>query len=166
MYFPEIVKVVPALGRTAGSGAGAGDRVNLENYEGVCILFWQEQGAADSENVTFHKATAATGGTEDTANAIANWYYCQDVTVGTTADTWTKGTAVDSGSYLATSATNSGTSYYLIDIKAADLPEGGVNYNFVEFNTVGAGSGSNYISAVYLLYGPRYAQATLATAQS
>ena len=166
MFFAEQIKIVPGLARTAANGAGAADRVSLENYEGVAILVTQTQGATDSENITWHKATAASGGTEDTSNPITNYWYCEDVTEGTTADTWTKGTAVAAGANLATSAVGSGTSFYLIDIKAAELPEDGYDYKFVEFNSLGAGSGSNYISAVYFLYGPRFGQATLPSAQA
>lgn len=84
MDFPllmEGAKIVPALVGQAGNAAGAGDRVSLENYNRVAILVTQRQAAADSENITFHKATAATGGTEDTTNAIANYWYLEDVTL-------------------------------------------------------------------------------------
>jgi hypothetical protein len=164
--FMENVKIVPGLNAQAGNGAGAADRVCLKDYEGCAILVIQLQGAADSENITFHKATAASAGTEDTSNAIPNWWKLEDVTIGTTADTWTKGTAVAAGAYIATSATASGISYYLIDIKAEELPDSTADYDFVEFNTIGAGSGSNYIDAIYLLYNPRYAQADLPSAQA
>lgn len=157
--FMEQVKIVPALAATAGNAAGAGDRVSLENYNRCAILVIQTQGAADSENMTFHKATAATGGTEDTSNAILNWWACEDVTVGTTADTWTKQTAVAAGSNAATSAGAAGASYYLIDIGADELPDSTAEYKFIEFNTLGAGDVGNSISAVYLLYQPRYADA-------
>lgn len=166
IYFPEDVKIVYGLGATAGNAAGAADRVSLENYERVAILVIQVQGAADSENITYHKATAATSGTEDTSNAIPNWWYCEDITAGTTADTWTKGTAVASGSYIATSASASGVSLYLIDIGAEDLPDSTADYKFVEFNTLGAGNASNSTSAIYFLYNPRYAQASLPSAQA
>lgn len=167
-FFAEQVKIVPGLSAQAGNSAGAADRVSLENYNRVAILVTQRQGAGDSENITWHKATAASGGTEDTSNGIANYWYCEDVTVGTTADTWTKGTAVAAGSLLATSAGAAGVSYYLIDIGAEELQEGGVEYKFVEFNTAGAGSASNAIDAVYFLYQPRYGRvgASMLTAQS
>lgn len=164
--FLENVKIVPGLARTAANGAGAADRVCLKDYAGVAILVTQTQGGADSENITFHKATAASGGTEDTSNAIPNWWKCEDVTEGTTADTWTKGDAVAAGAYIATSAAAAGTSFYLIDIQASELPDSTADYDFVEFNSAGAGSASNYISCVYLLYGPRYAQASLPSAQA
>lgn len=166
--FMESVKIVPALVAQAGNGAGVGDRVSLENYARVAILVVQRQGAADSENITWHKATAASGGTEDTTNAIANYWAMEDVTVGTTVDTWTKGTAVAAGANLATSAGSSGSSYYLIDIGADELPDSTAEYKFVEFNTLGNGSASNYIDAYYFLYQPRYPRvaASMLTAQS
>lgn len=165
-FFMEGVKVVPALNGTAGNAAGVGDRVSLEGYNRVAILVIQTQAAADSENITFHKATAASGGTEDTSNAIANYWTMEDVTIGTTADTWAKGTAIAAGSLLATSASAAGVSYYLIDIGADELPDSTADYKFVEFNTAGAGSANNNIDAIYFLYQPRYGQASLDSAQS
>jgi len=164
--FMEAVKIVPGKSNVAGNADGTADRVSLENFERVAILVTQRQGGAGTNTLTFHKDTAAAGGTEDTANAIANYWYMADVTVGTTADTWTKGTAVASGSTISTSNTASGVSYYLIDIGADELPEGGVDYKFVEAVLGAAGSGSNYGDIMYFLYNPRYGQATLATAQS
>lgn len=72
------------------------------------------------------------------------------------------------GANIATSAGASGASYYLIDIGADELPDATANYVFVEFNTVGAGSASNAIDAVYILYQPRYSRvaASMFTAQS
>lgn len=165
-FFMEGVKIVPGLNAQAGNSAGAADRVSLENYKRVAILFIQTQAAGDNDTLTWHKATAASGGTEDTTNPIANYWTMEDVTVGTTADTWTKGAAIAAGSTLATSATATGVSYYLMDIGADELPDSTAEYKFVEANTGGAGSASNNIDVIYFLYQPRYAQATMLTAQS
>jgi hypothetical protein len=163
----EGVKIVPGLSQQAGNVAAAADRVSLENYERVAILVTIYQAAADANTLTFHKATAASAGTEDTTNAIPNWWYCEDVTLGTTADTWTKGTAVVSGATIATSAVGGNTtSYYLIDIGADELPEGGYDYKFVELNTGAVSDATNLVNAVYLLYNPRYAQAVLPSGQA
>lgn len=165
--FMENVKIVPCFSQQAGNAAGTPERVSLENYERVAILVSIYQAAANDNTLTFHKATAATGGTEDTANAIPNWWYCEDVTLGTTADTWTKGTAVASGSTITTSANGGNvTSYYLIDIGAEELPEDGYDYKFVELVQGGAGDATNLVNAVYLLYNPRYGQASLPSAQA
>lgn len=166
MFIPEQIKFVPGLSNTQASVGDSADRVSLENYEGVIIFVVQRQGGGTADTLTYHKATAASGGTEDTANAIPNWWYCLDVTAGTTADTWTKGTAVASGSTISTSAAAAGTSYYLIDIKAADLPEDGYDYKFVEAVVGSSGNAANYIDVHYLLYGPRYGQASLPSAQA
>lgn len=165
--FMEGVKIVPGFFHGLGNAVNVADRVSLENYERCAALITINQNTADADTITFHKATAATGGTEDTANAIPNWWYCEDVTVGTTADTWTKGTAVASGATIATSAaTGATTSMYLIDIGADELPEGGVDYKFVEINMGGAGAVGNFTNIIYFLYNPRYAQAVLPSAQS
>lgn len=164
--FMESVKIVPGFCHGLGNAANSADRVSLENYARCAALIIINQNAADADTITFHKATAATGGTEDTTNAITNYWYCEDVTAGTTADTWTKGTAVASGSTLATSATGSGTSYYLIDIGADELPEGGVDYKFFEIVMGGAGPAANFTYITYFLYNPRFGQAALPSAQA
>jgi hypothetical protein len=163
----EGVKIVPGLSHGLGDAANSADRVSLENYGRVAILVTIYQANADNDTLTFHKATAASGGTEDILNAIANWWALEDVTPGTTADTWTKQTAVASGATITTSAVGGNTtSYYLIDIGADELPEGGYDYKFVELVT-GAGSvAGNFTNVIYFLYQPRYAQASLPSAQA
>jgi hypothetical protein len=165
--FMEGVKIVPGFFHGLGTAANVADRVSLENYERCAALITIYQAAADPDTITFHKATAATGGTEDTANAIPNWGHLEDVTALTTADTWTKGTAVASGATIATSvAAGNVTSMYLIDIGADELPEGGVDYKFIEINMGGAGNVGNFTNITYFLYNPRYAQAVLPSGQA
>lgn len=165
-FFMEGVKIVPGLSHGLGNAANSADRVSLENYKRVAILVSQYQAGADADTLTWHKATAASAGTEDTTNPITNYWTLEDCTPGTTADTWTKGTAVASGSTLATSAGASGTSYYLIDIGADELPDSTADYKFVELVTGGAGAVGNFLNVIYFLYQPRYSQATLPTAQA
>lgn len=164
--FMEGVKIVSGFNHGLGNAANVADRVSLENYGRVAALVIINQNAADADTITFHKATAATAGTEDTANAIPNWWYMEDVTAGTTADTWTKGTAVASGSTIATSATGSGTSFYLIDLGADELPDTTANYSFVEINMGGAGPAANFTYILYFLYQPRFGQSSLPSAQA
>ena len=162
--FMEHVKIVPGFNQGLGDAANVADRVSLEGYEGVACLITIYQAVANADTITFHKATAYTGGTEDTTNAIPNWWYLQDVTAAAPSDTWTKGTAVASGATITTSAAATGTSYYLIDIKADELPDTTANYKFVEVNMGGSGDATNFTNISYFLYGPRYAQQTLQTA--
>jgi hypothetical protein len=167
LYFPEQVKIVPGLSHGLGNASNSADRVSLENYQRVAILVTIYQANADNDTLTFHKATAATAGTEDTVNAIPNWWALEDVTPGTTADTWVKQTAVASGALITTSAVGGNTtSYYLIDIGADELPEGGYDYKFVELVTGGASVAGNFTNVIYFLYNPRYAGATLLSGQA
>ena len=166
LYFPEQVKIVPGFFHGLGDATNVADRVSLENYQRCAALITINQNAGDADTITFHKATAATGGTEDTLNAIPNWWYLEDVTAGTTADTWTKGTAVASGATITTSAAAAGTSMYLIDIGADELPEGGVDYKFIEINMGGVGDVGNFTNIIYFLYNPRYAGETLLSGQA
>ena len=165
--FMEGVKIVPGFFHGLGNAANVADRVSLENYERCAALITIYQAVANADTITFHKATAASGGTEDTANAIPNWWYLENVTAGTTADTWTKGTAVASGATIATSAgAGNTTSMYLIDIGADELPEDGYDYKFIEINMGGSGDVGNFTNITYFLYNPRYAQASLPSAQA
>lgn len=165
--FMESVKIVPGLSNTQASVGASADRVSLENYGRVAIFVVQRQGGAGADTLTFHKATAATAGTEDTTNAITHYWSCEDVTVGTTADTWTKQTAVAAGSTISTSASAAGVSYYLIDIGADELPDSTADYKFVECVVGAAGNAANYLDVHYFLYQPRYATADdLPSAQS
>lgn len=165
--FMEQVKIVPGLSNTQCSVGGSSDRVNIEGYQGVAVFIVQRQGGANNETVTFHKATTDGTAVEDTTNAIANWWAMEDVTVGTTADTWTKQTAVAAGATISTSATGSGTSYYLIELDPAEFPDStSQDYKFLEVVTGGAGDASNYIDVVFFLYNPRYAGATMPSAQA
>jgi hypothetical protein len=167
LYFPEQVKIVPGFFHGLGTAANVADRVSLENYERCAALITINQNVADADTITFHKATAASGGTEDTANAIPNWWALEDVTPGTTADTWTKQTAVASGATITTSAVGGNTtSYYLIDIGADERPDSTADYKFVELVTGGGSVAGNFTNVIYFLYNPRYAGATLLSAQA
>ena len=162
LFFPEQVKIVPGIAYATGAGARTADRVSLENYQRVAILVQIYQTAVQTTAITVDKVTAATSGTESTGITMSNWWKCEDVTAGTTADTWTKGTAAAS---ITSSSTGSGTSYYLIDIGADELSAAGVDYDFVECE-LGASAGGNLLWVTYFLYNPRYAQATLPSAQA
>ena len=162
LFFPEQVKVVPGLAHATGVAARTGDRVSLENYQRVAILVQIYQANAATTAITVDKVTAATAGTESTGITMLNWWKREDVTAGTTADTWTKGTAAAS---ITSSATGSGTSYFLIDIGADELSASGVDYDFVECE-LGISDVANYLWVTYFLYNPRYAQATLPSAQA
>jgi len=159
----EEVKILPVLDRTAANGAGTSDRVSLENYARCAFLVWQEQGGADAATLSVTMYTAATSGSSSAGITLNDFWYMADVTHGTTADTWTKGTAATS---ITTSATGTLDSFYLIDIDAEDLTSAGTSYPFVAVLAAGDGSASNYISAYALLYNPRYAEDALPSAQS
>lgn len=161
--FMEGVKITPGYASTASNGAATGDRVSLENYQRCAILVKQTQAAADAATLTVNMYTAASGGSSSTGITLNDFWYMEDVTAGTTADTWTKGTAASS---ITTSATNSGVSYYLIDIDAEDLFASGTSYPFIAIYHAGDGSASNATTADYFLYNPRYGEDVLPSAQS
>jgi hypothetical protein len=165
--FMEQVKIVPGLSNTQCSVGASSDRVNIAGYQGVAVFVVQRQGGGNDNTVTFHKATTDGTTVEDTSNAIANWWYCLDVTPGTTADTWTKGTAVAAGATITTSAAGAGTSYYLIELDPAEFPDTtSQDYKFLEVVVGAAGDAGNFIDVVFFLYNPRYAGATMPSAQA
>jgi hypothetical protein len=160
--FNGAIKITPGLCHVAGNVGGAADRVSLENYYGCAALVQIYQGAVNTTAITVHKATAASAGTEDTTVTIPRIWKLEDVTAGTTADTWTTVTAAAS---VTSSSTGSGTSFYLLDFHSDELPEDGYDYKFLEVN-LATSSASNYLWVTYFLYGPRYGQSALPTAQS
>lgn len=161
--FMENVKIVPAYAVTASNGAATGDRVSLENYQRCGILVHQDQGGADAATLSVTMYTAATGGSSSAGITLNDWWELEDITHGTTADTWTKGTAAAS---ITTSATGTLESLYFIDIDAEDLYASGTNYPFIAILHAGDGSASNTTVAFYFLYNPRYAEDALPSAQS
>ena len=163
--FMEGVKIQPGLSNQQASVTASSDRVNLALYHRVAALVTVRQAGGTATTLTFSKATTDGTSVEDTANIIENWWKLEDVTVGTTAATWTKGAEVASGSTISTSVSATLVSYYLIDINADVLPEAGVDYKFVEINTAG-GNAANYLDVMWFLYNPRYAQAALPSAQT
>jgi hypothetical protein len=161
--FMEHVKIAAGYARTASNAAATGDRISLENYQRCAILVKQWQAATDAATLSVNMYTAASSGSSSTGITINDYWYMEDVTAGTTADTWTKGTA---GASVTTSATGSGVSYYILDIDAEDLFASGTSYPFIAIYHGGDGSSSNYTSADYFLYNPRYGEDVLPSAQS
>src|SRR5690606_2704117 len=111
--------------------------------------------------ITVDKATSNSGTNESTGITLNNWWKLEDVTVGTTEDKWTKGTA---GNSITTSAAGSGMSYYWIEIDASELPANGINYDHVQVE-LGQSNSANLVQALYFLLEPRYAQALTPSAQ-
>lgn len=161
-FFAGSAHIAPAISHQTGGSARSGDRVNMENYHKVGILLSILQASASTTAITVDISTAATGGSSKTGISLANWWKMEDVTVGTTADTWTKGTAATS---ITSSSAGAGTSYYYIEIDADECYDSGTNYPFVELKC-GTSNSGNYLNAVYLMLYPRYGQATMLTAQS
>ena len=161
----ETVKIVPGIGHCDANAARTSDRVSLEGYAKVGILVQQYQGGAGTANITVDKITAATAGTESTGMTLNNFWTMEDVTVGTTADTWTKGTAAAT---IATSNTASGMSYYWIEIDADELRTvtSSVGYKFIEVEISNGSQASNFLQCMFFLFGPRYAGSSLPSAQS
>ena len=135
--------------QTMGSGA-TGDWLNLKGYSGVLFIVSITQGNASGGALTVDKAKATAGTSPSAGITMNNWAACVDAPQ--TSDAFTKGAAAAS---IATSATGSGSSIYLIDVPASDL---GDTYNCVRA-VLASSSASNISACQAVLYGPRNAQA-------
>lgn len=159
MFF-ERSHFMPALYNT-GAGARSGDWGSLAKYHKVGIFVQIVQGAANTTAITVDKADDTVPTHESTGITLANWWKLEDVTIGTTADTWTKGTAAAS---ITSSATGSGESYYYIEIDADELPTTTYNYNSVQVE-LGQSAAGNLLSAWYIMLEPRYSEDLTPSAQ-
>lgn len=161
MMFFERSHITPAIAHSTGGSARSGDWVSLKNYHKVGILVAISQGNAATTAITVDKATDTVPNNQSTGITLNNWWKMEDITVGTTVDTWTKGTAAAS---ITTPATGSGMSYYWIEIDSSELPAAGVNYNSVQVE-LGASNAANLVQAFYFMLEPRFEQALTPSAQ-
>lgn len=160
----ENAHIVPAFATQTG-GAIAGDWVKLTNFN-KCLILLHEQRGADSTASVFRvdKAKTAAGGSESTGVTMSNFWHVEaaatvtgDVggtaagTVGVT-DVWTKGTA---GNSYTGVTTQSVSSWYAIEVSAEDL---GDDFDWLQLQIVSSNA-AHRLTAWYLLYEPRYAQA-------
>lgn len=163
----ENIHLTPAFQDQTGA-AIAGDWISLKGYEGCLILFHEMRGANGTATVLrVDKATAVDGTDQSTGITMNNFWYVQDVAsttgdVGATAaatvgatDTWTKGTAATS---FTGSTTQSKGQWVAIDVKASELPATSAGvftaYDCLQLQVVSS-NGAHYLSAWYVLYGPR-----------
>lgn len=162
----EYLHPVPAFQDQTGA-AIAGDWISLKNYTGCLILFHEMRGANGTATVLrVDKATSVAGGDQSTGITMNNFWAVQDVasttgdvggtaaaTVGAT-DTWVKQTAAAS---FTGSTTQSKGQWVAIDVKADELPTSSYDFDCIQLQVVSS-NGAHYLSAWYLLYGPRYAE--------
>ncbi len=151
MMLPQNAKICEAIKPQTGAAARSGDWVSLKGYNKCMIIVHIAQGNAATTAITVDKATDVAGTGESTGITMNNWWYCKDTP--TTSDTYTKGTAAAS---ITSSATGTGSSIYVIDIAAEELGA----YDCVQVE-LGQSHASNLVSAMYVLYEPRYADSTM-----
>ena len=158
----QAAKIVPAVAPQTG-GAVDGDWVSLKGYDRCGILVYIDQNNAATTAITVDRATSVAGANVNAGITMYDWWHITNTAIGTDAgtnsDTWTKGAAAAS---ITTSGTGSGASIYYIEVNADDLvaPAGafGRKYDCLQLK-LGASNAANYITAIYILFPPRYAQA-------
>ena len=153
----EALAIREGIKPQTGGSARSGDYVSLRGYSGCMIMVQIAQGAANTTALTVDKATAVAGTNESTGITLNNWWKLEDTPTSTA--NYTKGASAAS---ITTSATGSGSSVYVIDVKAEELGAAvsdGTPYDCIQLEA-GSSSASNVLSATYVLYGARYAQQT------
>lgn len=151
MLSPETFPIRVALDPQAASTcADAADWICLENANGVLIIV-QHAGTSDNDVVlTVHEGTAGSGTTAITTGAeFKIWANAATAT----SDTLVKQT--DGITYTIDS--NAGGSYLIVFYVPTSILSAG--YKWIQLGT-DAGHASNFISALYIIDGARYQQAT------
>jgi hypothetical protein len=148
---PETLPVIVALDPQAASTvADAADWVSLKNAKGVWIIV-QHAGTSDNDVVlTVHEGTTGAGTTAITTGA--------EFKIWANAATATSDALVrQTDGITYTIDSNGGGSYLIVMyVPAAVLSPG---YSWIQLGT-DAGHASNFVSALYILDGERYQQAT------
>lgn len=160
MKLIEETKIINGWSPQDCDGGKTGDYVSLKLYNHITIIITCGSSIGQTANITINKATAVAG-TNATAysydaywrNTNCNAYHGED---STATDTLTKSTGA-SGT-VATSTT--AYQMWVFEIDAADLGEqsAGVPYDCVA--AVVGDTNTCYMSCIYILSQPRYAQAT------
>jgi hypothetical protein len=152
---PETLPVIVALDPQGADGiADAADWVCLKNAKG-CWIIVQHAGTSDNDVVlTVHEGTTGTGTTAITTGA--------EFPIWVNAATATNDTMVKQTDGLGYTIDSDGGGSYLVVmyVPAAILSAG---YDWIQLGT-DAGHASNFVSALYILDGARYQQATPPTA--
>lgn len=166
LLFGREVHLVPAFQDQTGA-AIAGDWVSLKNYEGCLILFHEMRGAnATATVIRVDKATAVDGTNQSTGITMNKLRAVQDLTSVTgdvgastnvgSSDTWADQTAATS---FTGSTTQSKGQWVAIDVRTDELQDTSYAYDCIQLQVVSSNA-AHYVSAWYVLYGPRYAGAS------
>ena len=136
-----------AIKPQTAAAAKSGDWVSLKGYEGVLFIIDIAQGNAATTAITLDAATAVAGTGNSNGKTMKRIWSITD-TPQTAA---TAITAVTAAASVTSSATGTGSSIYLIDVKADDYPD----YDCVQVE-LGASDVGNIAACLYICYGPRY----------
>ncbi len=161
MMLPMNAKIVRAIQTEHGS-AEAGDWVCLKGYHKAMAIISISTGADDTETtITVDKATSVAGANESAGITLNNYWTLYNMDqAAPTSDKMTKGAAAAS---IVTVTDQSKDHLIVIDIDADELPTSTYDFDCVQLALAGSNA-AHFQSAVWVLYEPRYAQATPPTA--
>ncbi|MHC4687600.1 MAG: hypothetical protein ACYTEW_25320 [Planctomycetota bacterium] len=144
------------------TGANTGDSISLKNWEGCAVVFISSVGtAADDPTLTLEQSTTITAGSEKALNFTVI-YRKQAATSLASTGTWTRTTQTAANTYTeATSAEQD--LIWVVDVKTDEL-DAANGYDCIRATVADVGGNAQLGYLFYVPYGPRYGQATLASA--
>lgn len=147
------------------AGANNGDWVSLKNYKRCAVLLIADVGTAGEDPIfKLQQAKTAAGGSSKDLNFTVI-HEKEGATVLTGVATWTRKTQTAATSY--TSATGGeNEQMILVEVDGAELDVAN-GFKFIQLSVADTGATVGKIGCgLYLLYEPRYPQATLADAKA
>jgi len=155
MMLPQNAKIVNAFPNQVG-GAIAGDWVCVKDFHRAMLIVGITT-AADHTDVTLtvDKATNVAAGNESAGITLDNTWTLVDIPAIPLLDVMTKG-AVGAVSVAPAIAANT-AHLFVVDINTDELPTNLFNFDCLQA-TMAGGHATQYVSGVWVLYEPRYAQ--------
>jgi hypothetical protein len=144
------------------TGANTGDSVSLKNWHGCAVVFVSSVGtAADDPTLTLEQSTVVAAGDAKALNFTVI-YRKQAATDLSSTGTWTRTTQTASNTYTnATSAEQD--LIWVVDVRVDEM-DAANGFDCIRATVADVGGNAQLGYLFYIPYGPRYAQATLASA--
>lgn len=156
MLCPETIGIIEAHEPAASNAVlDTSNAINLENAAG-CLILIQEDFAVDANPVTYSVHEGATAAVAEAGTYAISATFPIWTCTASTADTWTRQT--DAASWAVPAAAAAGDNLMIAFYISASILTAGRNWICLGCS---AGDAGNIISAVYLIDGLRYKQASV-----